>query len=116
MRVLVTGNLGYIGTVLVPELIAQNYDVVGFDAGFYKDCLLEDWQAPSQQILKDIHIITKNIEDELDWHPKVPIENGLASTVRWYIENQDWVKRVTSGEYRNYYKTVYQNEWGQILK
>lgn len=61
-------------------------------------------------------LITKNIKDELDWHPKVPIENGLASTVRWYIENQDWVKRVTSGEYRNYYKTVYQNEWGQILK
>ena len=54
MRVLVTGNLGYIGTVLVPELIARNYDVVGFDAGFYKDCLLEDWQAPSQQLLKDI--------------------------------------------------------------
>jgi nucleoside-diphosphate-sugar epimerase len=54
MRVMVTGNLGYIGSVLVSVLMKQNYDVVGFDSGYFEDCVLGEWQAPPRQILKDI--------------------------------------------------------------
>lgn len=50
---MVTGNLGYIGTVLVPYLGARGYDVVGFDAGYYNDDVLGDWQPPKKQIIKD---------------------------------------------------------------
>lgn len=43
--------------------------------------------------------ITK-IGRELGWKPKVPFEEGIARTVAWYLENPEWVERVTSGKYR----------------
>jgi nucleoside-diphosphate-sugar epimerase len=39
-NILVTGNLGYIGSVLTP-LLSKKYDITGFDIGYFKDCLLE---------------------------------------------------------------------------
>lgn len=53
--VLVTGNLGYIGSVLVPFLIEKGYDVIGYDAGYYEDCyLIPAPQAVKKQIMKDV--------------------------------------------------------------
>ncbi len=48
---------------------------------------------------------------ELDWAPIVSLERGLRMTVRWYLENQQWVERVTSGEYLKYYDAVYGRTW-----
>ena len=45
--------------------------------------------------------------DELGWKPSITFEEGLRNTVRWYLENQDWVKEVTSGAYQDYYKNMY---------
>jgi len=39
-KVLVTGNLGYVGSVLVPELQKYRYEVIGFDIGYFKNCLI----------------------------------------------------------------------------
>ena len=50
---------------------------------------------------------TRRIHQELEWYPKVSFEPGLRRTIRWYLEQQDWVQRVTSGEYRAYYDSVY---------
>jgi nucleoside-diphosphate-sugar epimerase len=61
MKVLVTGNLGYIGSVLVPILIKEGHEVVGYDIGYYKDCLLYDEVADIKQIVKDIRDVS--IED-----------------------------------------------------
>jgi nucleoside-diphosphate-sugar epimerase len=58
MNVLVTGNLGYIGSILVPELVKKNYNVTGLDIGFFKDCLISDYKKPHKQIIKDIRKIT----------------------------------------------------------
>ena len=52
MKVLVTGNLGYIGTVLT-EVLKSDYDVVGFDAGFFSECNLVETQSLNKQIIKD---------------------------------------------------------------
>jgi dTDP-glucose 4,6-dehydratase len=46
---------------------------------------------------------------ETAWEPRVRFEDGLASTVNWYKENQQWVERVKSGEYRQYYELNYAN-------
>jgi len=54
MRILVTGNLGYIGSVLVPTLQALNHEVVGLDSGYFKDCLLSPVNDNFRQITKDI--------------------------------------------------------------
>lgn len=52
-------------------------------------------------------IDSSKIRNELGWTPSVTFEEGLELTVDWYLQNQDWVKRVTSGEYMNYYQTQY---------
>ena len=57
-------------------------------------------------------ISTKKIRNEINWTPKVSFDDGIKETVRWYIENKDWVSSVTSGEYRNYYDLVYLRNWG----
>ena len=44
---------------------------------------------------------------ELGWEPSRRFEEGLASTVRWYVENRGWWERVMSGEYRSYYQRQY---------
>jgi dTDP-glucose 4,6-dehydratase len=45
--------------------------------------------------------------DELGWKPSITFEEGLRNTVIWYLNNQDWVKEVTSGAYQDYYKNMY---------
>ncbi len=47
------------------------------------------------------------IRDELGWEPSWNLERGLAETIRWYQDSQDWVERVKSGAYREYYATQY---------
>ncbi len=41
------------------------------------------------------------------WRPEVDFETGLAETIRWYQEHEDWVRRVQTGEYRDYYQRNY---------
>jgi dTDP-glucose 4,6-dehydratase len=47
------------------------------------------------------------IKNELGWEPSLQFEEGLQKTVHWYLENQDWLDLVTSGEYRTYYLKMY---------
>ena len=47
------------------------------------------------------------INKELGWKPSVTFEEGLSQTIDWYLQNTDWLKHVTSGEYQNYYQTQY---------
>src|SRR3989338_9330249 len=54
MRLLVTGNRGYIGSVLVPLLMERGYDTIGFDCGFYDDAALPAVPEPHRQIRKDV--------------------------------------------------------------
>jgi dTDP-glucose 4,6-dehydratase len=46
----------------------------------------------------------------LGWTPKYDFDQALEKTVNWYIDNQDWWKRVKSGEYQEYYKKQYGNK------
>ncbi len=49
----------------------------------------------------------RKIERELGWRPKATFETGIRKTVRWYLENEAWVKDVTSGSYRQWVATHY---------
>lgn len=44
---------------------------------------------------------------ELGWYPETPFNIGIEKTIRWYLDNQEWVESVTSGEYQNYYNEMY---------
>jgi dTDP-glucose 4,6-dehydratase len=47
------------------------------------------------------------INKELGWEPSVSFEQGLSETIDWYLENTEWLKHVTSGEYQKYYEKMY---------
>ena len=47
------------------------------------------------------------IEKALKWTPRYYFEQGLAKTIRWYLDHQDWVKNITSGTYQDYYERQY---------
>jgi len=47
------------------------------------------------------------LSKELGWKPSVTFEEGLAKTVDWYLENEDWLNNVTSGAYKEYYEKMY---------
>jgi nucleoside-diphosphate-sugar epimerase len=65
MRVLVTGHLGYIGTVMVPILISEGYDVVGLDTDLYRSCTFGDNPLEVPNICKDIRDV--DIDDLKDF-------------------------------------------------
>lgn len=48
------------------------------------------------------------INKELGWEPSVTFEEGLSKTIDWYLENQEWLHNVTSGNYQKYYNKQYQ--------
>ena len=52
-------------------------------------------------------IDSSKLQKELGWEPSLQFEEGLEKTVRWYLENQDWLDNVTSGDYMNYYEQMY---------
>lgn len=54
-------------------------------------------------------IDSSKLQNELGWTPSLQFEEGLAKTVDWYLENQEWLDHVTSGEYKNYYTAQYQD-------
>ncbi len=47
------------------------------------------------------------INKELGWKPSVTFEEGLEKTINWYLENEEWLKNVTSGKYQHYYDKQY---------
>jgi dTDP-glucose 4,6-dehydratase len=49
----------------------------------------------------------RKIERELGWRPKETFETGIRKTIRWYLENEEWAKDVTSGSYRQWISTQY---------
>ena len=49
------------------------------------------------------------IKNELGWYPETSFEDGIKKTIKWYLDNRDWMERVTSGVYQNYYKKMYDN-------
>ena len=48
------------------------------------------------------------LNKELGWKPSLQFEEGLEKTVDWYLQNEEWIKQVTSGEYQHYYEKQYQ--------
>jgi len=52
-------------------------------------------------------IDASKIKNELGWTPRFTIDGGLKKTIKWYLENKEWLENVTSGAYQDYYKSQY---------
>ena len=54
-------------------------------------------------------IDSTKLQKELGWEPSLQFEEGIEKTVRWYLDNQEWMDNVTSGDYQKYYEDMYKN-------
>ena len=54
-------------------------------------------------------IDSRKLQCELGWEPSLQFEEGIERTVRWYLDNQEWMDNVTSGDYQRYYESMYAN-------
>jgi len=52
-------------------------------------------------------IDSTKLQKELGWEPSLQFEEGIEKTVRWYLDHQEWMDRITSGEYEKYYDEMY---------
>lgn len=52
-------------------------------------------------------IDSTKLKDELGWEPSLQFEEGIENTVQWYLNNQQWMDNITSGEYEKYYNEMY---------
>lgn len=83
------------------------------------DCLLGNPEGHSMDLITYVAdrpghdaryaIDASKLQDELGWEPSLQFEDGLIKTVRWYLDNQEWMDRVTSGDYMDYYDKMYNN-------
>lgn len=54
-------------------------------------------------------IDSTKIQEDLGWSPKYTFEVGIKETIQWYLDNQDWINQVKSGQYQEYYEKMYSN-------
>ncbi len=52
-------------------------------------------------------IDSTKLKEELGWEPSLQFEEGIEKTVRWYLDNKEWMEDVTSGDYQHYYESMY---------
>lgn len=55
-------------------------------------------------------IDSTKLQKELGWEPSLQFEEGIEKAVRWYLDNQEWMDNITSGEYEQYYEEMYKNK------
>ena len=54
-------------------------------------------------------IDSTKLKRELGWEPSLQFEEGIEKTVRWYLDNREWMENITSGDYEKYYDDMYKN-------
>lgn len=52
-------------------------------------------------------IDSRKLKNELGWEPSLQFEEGIEKTVKWYLEHEEWMDNITSGEYEKYYESMY---------
>ena len=52
---------------------------------------------------------SRKLQKELGWGPSLQFEEGIEETVKWYLDNQEWMDNVTSGDYQKYYDNMYKD-------
>ncbi|WP_159730206.1 dTDP-glucose 4,6-dehydratase [Sphingobacterium sp. 18053] len=91
---------------LVKELCKQMDEKLGREEGKATQLITYVKDRPGHDLRYAID--ATKINKELGYQPSVTFEEGLSRTIDWYLENQDWLDQVTSGEYQNYYEKQYQ--------
>jgi len=93
-------NLDVVHAILhvVAEETGKSYDELVGQITYVKDRPGHDFRYA---------IDASKVRSDLEWEPKETFESGLKKTIRWYLDNQDWIGQVRSGEYRNWIEKNY---------
>lgn len=90
---------------LVKELCKQMDEKTGREAGTSEQLITFVKDRPGHDLRYAID--ATKINQELGWMPSVTFEQGLSQTIDWFLQNQEWLDRVTSGSYQKYYEEHY---------
>lgn len=90
---------------LVKELCRQIDGKLGREQGESEQLITFVKDRPGHDLRYAID--ASKIHEELGWSPTVTFEQGLGLTIDWYLQNQEWLNHVTSGDYQHYYKKQY---------
>lgn len=90
---------------LVKELCKQMDAKLGREVGTSEKLITYVTDRPGHDLRYAID--ATKINSELGWSPSVSFEQGLAKTIDWFMDNQDWLNNVTSGDYQKYYDKQY---------
>ena len=87
------------------ELCKQVDEKLGRPAGTATELITFVKDRPGHDLRYAID--ASKINQELGYQPSVTFEQGLSITIDWFLNNQEWLDRVTSGDYQNYYANQY---------
>ncbi len=93
---------------LVKLLCQQMDEKLGRDAGYSEKLITYIKDRPGHD--RRYAIDATKINRELGWKPTVTFEQGLSETIDWYLGNKHWLENVTSGNYQQYYQSMYNNK------
>jgi len=123
-------HCGAIRTVLANGTPGETYNVGGWNEKKNLEivesiCSLLDELSPNDPVIPHRQLITfvkdrpghdrryaidaRKIERELHWRPSETFETGIRKTIQWYLNHEDWIREVTSGDYRKWIATQYSN-------
>ena len=90
---------------IIKTLIATTDRLLGRPEGSDEDLItfVQDRKGHDMRYAID----SRKLQRELGWEPVLQFEEGIERTVKWYLDNQEWLDEVTSGDYRNYYEQMY---------
>ncbi len=92
---------------LVKLLCVQMDQKLGREAGHSEKLITYIKDRPGHD--RRYAIDATKINRELGWKPSVTFEQGLSETIDWFLSNTEWLNNVTSGNYQNYYQSMYNN-------
>lgn len=90
---------------LVKLLCSQMDEKLGKPAGTSEQLITYIKDRPGHD--RRYAIDASNINRELGWKPSVTFQEGLSETIDWFLNNEEWLTNVTSGSYKNYYESMY---------
>ncbi len=92
---------------IVKTLIKTTDRLLGRADGADEDLITYVTDRPGHDMRYAID--SRKLQRELGWEPEYQFEDGIEKTVRWYLDNQEWMDNVTSGDYQRYYDDMYRN-------
>ena len=90
---------------LIKVMCVQMDEILGNDKGTSEQLITYVKDRPGHD--KRYAIDASKIKNELSWEPSLQFEEGLQRTIQWYMNNQQWIDNVTSGDYQKYYAEQY---------